>query len=376
VINVNDAPAFVSDPIAGAAATEDPVYADSLAAADIDAGDTRAFAKVDGPAWLVVASNGELSGLPSNSDVGPNNFVVRVTDGSGAFDEAVLNLTVSNVNDAPVFTVDPIVRESGSEGDVYTGTGLAGIAVDADAGDSLTFSKVSGPSWLTVAADGNLGGTPGLGTAGSNIFVVRVTDGTGAFDEATLTIEVSGASLPLPWVSGDVGTGIAAGFASHASGVFSVSGAGTLSGRNDTFHFVHQILSGDGEIIARINSLQNTGTSSRVGVMIRDTLATNSRHVFMGLTGTNAYRWVRRTSTNGTTSTTNSSTGTVPNTWVRLTRVGNVITAFKSSNGTSWTQVGSLNAAFPANCYVGLVVASGSTTPLNTSSFNQVTVTP
>ncbi len=376
VINVNDAPAFVSDPIAGAAATEDTIYAGSLAAADIDAGDSLAFAKVDGPAWLIVASNGELSGLPSNSDVGSNSFIVRVTDGSGAFDEAVLNLTVSNVNDAPVFTVDPIVRESGSEGDVYTGTGLAGIAVAADAGDSLTFSKVSGPSWLTVAADGNLGGTPGLGTAGSNVFVVRVTDGTGAFAEATLTIEVSGASLPVPWVSGDVGTGIAAGFASHASGVFSVSGAGTLSGRNDTFHFVHQTLSGDGEIIARINSLQNTGTSSRVGVMIRDTLATNSRHVFMGLTGTNAYRWVRRTSNNGTTSTTNSSTGTVPNTWVRLTRVGNVITAFKSSNGTNWTQVGSLNASFPANCYVGLVVASGSTGTLNTSSFGQVTVTP
>jgi hypothetical protein len=376
VINVNDAPAFAADPIVGAAATEDTVYADSLAAADIDAGDTLAFTKVDGPAWLTVASNGALSGLPSNSDVGPNSFTVRVSDGSGAFDEAVLSIAVTNVNDVPVFTVDPIVRESGSEGVVYTGTGLAITAVDADAGDSITFSKVSGPSWLTVAANGSLGGTPGLGTAGSNAFVVRVTDGSGAFDEATLTIEVSGPSLPLPWLSGDIGTGIVAGSATQASGVFTVSGAGILSRRSDSFHFVHQTLSGDGEIIARINSLQNTGTSSRVGVMIRDTLATNSRHVFMGLTGTNAYRWVRRTSTNGTTSTTNSSTGTVPNTWVRLTRVGNVITAFKSSNGTSWTQVGSLNAAFPANCYVGLVVASGSTTPLNTSSFNQVTVTP
>ena len=92
------------------------------------------------------------------------------------------------------------------------------------------------------------------------------------------------------------------------------------SGRNDSFGFTWQTLSGDGEIIARVNALQNTGTSSRVGVMIRDTLATNSRHVFMGLTGTGAYRWVRRTSLNGNTSTSNSSTGTVPNTWVRLVR--------------------------------------------------------
>lgn len=376
VINVNDAPAFNSDPIAGAGATEDTAYAGSLAAGDVDAGDTLTFTKLAGPAWLVVASNGTLSGTPSNSDVGPNSFTVRVTDGAGAFDEAVLNIAVANVNDAPVFTVDPIVRESGSEGVVYAGTGLAGTAADADAGDSLTFSKVSGPSWLTVAANGTLGGTPGLGTAGSNAFVVRVTDGTGAFDEAALTIEVSGPSLPLPWDSGDIGTGIAAGSASHASGVFTVSGAGLLSGRNDSFHFAHQTLSGDGEIIARINSLQNTGTSSRVGVMIRDTLATNSRHVFMGMTGTNAYRWVRRTSTNGNTSTSNSGTGTVPNTWVRLTRVGSVITAYRSTNGTAWTQVGSLSASFPTNCYIGLVVASGTTGTLNASQFGNVSVTP
>ena len=30
------------------------------------------------------------------------------------------------------------------------------------------------------------------------------------------------------------------------------------------------------------------------------------------------------------------------------------------SNGTAWTSVGSLSAAFPANCYIGLAVASGS----------------
>jgi hypothetical protein len=110
--------------------------------------------------------------------------------------------------------------------------------------------------------------------------------------------------------------------------------------------------------------------------MIRDTLATNSRHVFMGLTGTGAYRWVRRTSTNGNTSTSNSSTGTVPDTWVRLVRTGNTITAYKSANGTAWTSVGSLSAAFPANCYIGLAVASGSNTTLNTSQFSNVTVNP
>jgi hypothetical protein len=383
VINVNDAPAFAADPVAGAGATEDQAYSASLAgsANDIDAGDTMTYSKVSGPAWLSVASNGALSGLPVNGDVGANSFTVRVTDGLGVSDDAVLNISVANVNDAPVFTLDPMTRESGTEDVAYAGTSLAGTAVDADAGDSVSYSKVSGPAWLNVGTDGALSGTPPAGSGGSNAFTVRATDGSGAFDEATLTIDVVGASLPLPWDEVDVGSGIAAGSSDHAGGVYTVSGAGALgsgflNSKNDAFHFVWQTLSGDGEIIAQINSLQATGTSSRVGVMIRDTLATNSRHVFMGMTDDNDYRWVRRTSMNGNTSTTSSSTGTVPNTWVRLTRVGNTITAYKSSNGTSWTQVGSLTASFPSNCYVGLVVASGTSNGLNTSQFSNVSVTP
>ena len=383
VINVNDAPVFSVDPIAGSSATEDQAYSASLAgsANDIDAGDTLTYSKVDGPPWLSVAANGALSGLPNNGDVGANSFTVRVTDGSGASDDSVLNISVANVNDAPVFTIDPITRETGTEEVAYTGTSLAGTAVDADAGDAITYSKVAGPAWLNIASNGALSGTPPAGSGGSNVFTVHVTDASNVHDEATLTIDIIGASLPLPWDETQIGSGTAAGSCEHSGDVYSVSGAGGLgtgflSSRNDAFHFVWQPISGDGEIIARVNSLQDTGNSSRVGVMIRDTLASNSRHVFMGLTGDNDYRWVRRTSMNGNTSTTSSGSGTVPDTWVRLTRVGNTITAYKSSDGTAWTQVGSLSASFPPNCYVGLVVASGTSNELNTSQFSNVRVTP
>ena len=378
VANVNDAPAFTTDPIAGAAATEDTAYVGSLAgvAGDIDAGDTRTFSKISGPGWLTVATNGNLGGLPSNSDVGPNSFVVRVTDAAGLSDDAVLNIAVANVNDAPVFTIAPITRAAGTEEAAYSAVSLSGTAADADAGDAIVYSKTSGPAWLTVANDGTLGGTPPAGSAGTNNFVVRATDLAGAFGEAALSIEIQGATLPLPWDDLTIGSGNLTGDTTFSGGIYTASGSGVLSGRNDSFGFTWQTLSGDGEIIARVNALQDTGTSSRVGVMIRDTLATNSRHVFMGLTGTGAYRWVRRTSLNGNTSSSNSSTGTVPNTWVRLVRTGSTITAYKSADGTAWTSVGSLSAAFPANCYIGLAVASGSNTTLNSSQFSNVTITP
>ncbi len=378
VTNVNDAPAFTAHPIIGSAATEDQAYSGSLAgvAADPDAGDTRSFTKISGPSWLAVAANGTLSGTPLNGDVGLNQFQVRVTDAAGLYDEAVLQITVANVNDAPVFTVDPITRAAGAEGVAYSATSLSGIATDVDAGDSITYSKVAGPAWLTVATNGSLGGTPPPGSAGTNQFTIRATDGSSAFDEAVLVIEVSGDSLPLPWDEAKVGSSNLAGSASHTAGTYTVAGSGQLTGRNDGFEFAWQTLSGDGQIIARVSSLQDTGNQARVGIMIRDTLATNSRHVFLGLSGDGGVRWVRRTGLNGNTSTSNSGSLALPNAWLKLVRTGDTITASKSTNGVTWTTVGSLTASLPANCYIGLAVASGSDASLNNSAFSDVSVTP
>ena len=135
-------------------------------------------------------------------------------------------------------------------------------------------------------------------------------------------------------------------------------------------------MAGDGSITPRITALENTGGSSRVGVMIRDSLASNSRHVFIGLSGEGTYRWARRTSFNGNTATSSSGSAVVPASWVRLVRTGTIITAYKSVDGVHWTTVGSLSANLPENCYAGLAVASGSDAVLNTSEFSNVTVSP
>ena len=53
----------------------------------------------------------------------------------------------------------------------------SGIGSDADAGDVVTYSRVSGPAWLSVAADGTLTGTPANSDVGQNSFGVSVSDG-------------------------------------------------------------------------------------------------------------------------------------------------------------------------------------------------------
>ncbi|MDF7827058.1 putative Ig domain-containing protein, partial [Pontiellaceae bacterium B12227] len=77
----------------------------------------------------------------------------------------------ANPNNAPVFTSDPILTVGAVEQSPYNGS-LAGMAIDQDAGDILSYAKVSGPAWLSVASDGSLSGTPSSSDTGLNSFLV------------------------------------------------------------------------------------------------------------------------------------------------------------------------------------------------------------
>jgi len=103
-----------------------------------------------------------------------------------------ISASPTNSNLAPVFTADPMSRPDAGAGVVYSNT-LAGSATDADAGDPLTYSRLSGPPWLNVATNGALSGTPGAADVGTNVFTVKVADAALAFDTATLNIVVQSA---------------------------------------------------------------------------------------------------------------------------------------------------------------------------------------
>jgi hypothetical protein len=190
VANVNDAPTFSSVSLTGTSGTQDQAYSGSIAgtASDVDAGDSLTYSKVGGPSWLSVAPNGTLSGTPGNSEVGSNSFTVLVTDAAGLYAQAPLSITVANVNDAPTFTAS-LSAIDGTQDQAYSGS-VSGTVSDLDAGDTLTFSKASGPSWLNVAANGALSGTPGSGNVGTNSFTIRITDAAGLFAEAPLALNV------------------------------------------------------------------------------------------------------------------------------------------------------------------------------------------
>ncbi|MEO7319791.1 MAG: LamG-like jellyroll fold domain-containing protein [Chthoniobacteraceae bacterium] len=128
---------------------------------------------------------------------------------------------------APAFTVDPVNKPAAAIGQEYEQT-LAGSATDPNAGSTFTFSKVSGPKWLTVAANGRLSGVPSAVDAGMSRFIVRVTDGTGLADDAALNIDVPEPSDLIAHYEFDSGTtnssggasGVTSGAISYDAGLF------------------------------------------------------------------------------------------------------------------------------------------------------------
>ncbi len=184
-------------------------------------------------------------------------------------------------------------------------------------------------------------------------------------------------STPPPsgtWSNGGVGTPGVAGSATQNGNTWTVRGGGDdIWNASDNFHFVHQPLSGDGEITVRVASQTNTDPWAKAGVMIREGLAGNARHAMMVVTPGNGVAFQRRTSSGGASAHTAGSRATAP-VWLRLVRVGNVITGYESGTGSNWVMVGSVTLTLGADVRIGLCVTSHNNAVLSTALFESVTV--
>ena len=151
-----------------------------------------------------------------------------------------------------------------------------------------------------------------------------------------------------------------AGAAGWSSGVFAADGAGTDIGSSaDQFRFIYQTLDGDGEVVARVDSLERTDQWAKAGVMIRDELTTGAKHFSALVTASRGTMFQRRIANDAPTTQTVSSLTRAP-VWLKIVRKGNAFTGFQSTDGTSWKQMGSEVVYLNRLAYVGLVVTSRS----------------
>jgi hypothetical protein len=195
---------------------------------------------------------------------------------------------------------------------------------------------------------------------------------SGFSNEVSKTV---GATSPTQLQGWDVGNVGLAGSTSYSSGRYTLKGSGAdIWGSADAFHFAYQPLNGNGSIVARVRSLTNTHQFAKAGVMIRENLNSNDRHALVTLTPSNGVRFIRRTSTGGSSSATAGAAVVAPY-WVKLTRSGDTFTAYQSANGSTWTRIGSaVTIRMRTSVYVGLAVTSRNNSTLGTATLENVSI--
>ena len=144
-------PLFLSNPFAQASAMAMAPYSASLSTnAVTPAGDVLTFAKVSGPAWLSVGSDGTLSGIPGVADIGANVFTVSLADTNGWASTATMSITVMASLSISLSTqgTNIVLNWSGGQPPywIQMATDLAGAAWQSIAGPMTNTTLLVTPS--------------------------------------------------------------------------------------------------------------------------------------------------------------------------------------------------------------------------------------
>jgi len=256
----------------------------------------------------------------------------------------------------------------------YAGISLAWNSVTAATSYRVERSTDGGTTYSTLASGvTSTSYTDASVTWGQEYYyrVVGVNSLTESLDPSS---SVHATVLPDPWATQDIGAVGVAGSTSYSNGTFTVDASGAdIWNKADEFRFVYETLPNDGQIIARVATLENTNAWAKAGVMIRETLDANSRYAFTMVTPGNGTRFQVRTSTGGSATTVGSGSGVAPY-WVRVSRSGNTFTSAVSADGSSWTTLGSSTITMASTVYVGLALTSHNDSTLCTATFTDVSV--
>jgi fibronectin type 3 domain-containing protein len=307
----------------------------------------------------------------------------RPDDFSGTMNASTTALTAFGVTQSRVGIIE---RLTDSDAFAFTSTGGRYAIVagrDAPSGVDLKLSIYNAAGQLLASEDGDPRSVPYSMVndqhltldlpAGTYYAVVESHGNYGDQGQYILRVD----PVPTGWSAEDIGLVGVPGYSSFdaATSTYTVTGSGSdIWGAADGFQFLYQTLDGDGSIVARVASLENTNSDAKGGVMIRESLAENSKNAMMEIKPGNTTHFQRRTSTGGSSSSTTGPSGSTWR-WMRLTRVGNTITAAVSTNGASWTNVGSQTVTMGTKVLIGLATTSHNNVKPAAATFTDVALT-
>ena len=142
------------------------------------------------PSWVEFNSTtGRLYGTPTNDDVGIDKNIIIIATNEAGSDSLSFDLTVLNVNDAPIAN-DANITVNEDESSTIN---LLSLVQDVDIGDELSITTVTNPINGSIVnnGDGTVTYTSNANYNGSDSFTYTVSDSAGITATATVTITVT-----------------------------------------------------------------------------------------------------------------------------------------------------------------------------------------
>ena len=274
----------------------------------------------------------------------------------------------------PTGDVEFMTRPSTGASETFLGTvvqPLPGWVRLVRSGSTVTASASNdGSTWTTVGSISFASANPLAGLVVCSH--TTSTLDTATFDNVAITPGSSGAALPAPWTSTDIGATGQAGHATASNGVFTLTGAGSdIWGTTDSFQYVSQPVGGDVSIVARITGEQDTSAYAKAGIMLRDGFGANAANVILDVVPSGGVEFMTRGSDGGSETFLQTANLPLP-AWVRLVVNSGTVMADVSADGSQWTTLGSI--PFASSALAGLLVCSHTTAALNTATFDNVSV--
>lgn len=354
----------------------------------------------------------------------PNDHKELALDGSGytnleKYINSLVDMDYASEN-ADVTLKSPVMNQSYKLGEtVRIEADIKSVntieRVDFYNGDQIIGTKYEAPYVLETSelADGTY------------FISAKVTDTEGNQTQSTASIiSVNEPFNSSVWRHTDIGNVPIIGSASVNAGEVTIKGSGRLEGAADTASFIYQKLKGNGEIIAKLDTVETWDNHIFSGLMVRESLNADAATVALGLSATKGFEYKEKNPSTGKTDTLyrnpwgiylasrNATGGLFPklgenldtvvaaesvgvnlqrdvafrdvtNTidqgyYLKIVREGDVFTAYSSPDAKEWTTVGTRTIPMGEEVYVGLAsdankIANGISN-LNTARFSDVAV--
>ncbi len=416
--NTTDSGRYVYDPMTGNGQiiarvdSLQPVNAWSKAGVMMRSGTDPACPEAS---MFVSASNGVLFGVRPSEGA----LTTSVDQITGISAPIWVQLVKSGTNFTAFYAQDDggepgaWVQVGGTAGAAISGSFLTGLGVTSHTTGVLckaVLDHVSGEPDYSLAIN------PNAGITGTTAITISVTDGTGAttesfvyavnpspqistFDDRAISLggtagPIALTALPVasaydpvtitgsssdtalvptgdiivssasnPWSNIDLGQPGYTG-SSLPGDIFTVVGSGSdLYNTEDQGQYIYQPATGNGEITARVTSLQPVNVWSKAALMMRSGTAADASDVYVLVSASEGVSVQYRSTTGGSAAQSDNITGIAAPCWLQLVKSGTDFTGYyaEDENGVpgTWVQVGgTLGINLGADYLTGLAVTS------------------